>query len=239
MKRDRFQRAPRQTVRLSLPTVGILVAVVGGGAFAAGQSMSNDSPPSFSSSPPSAVAMPMDTNEGTDPLPPGHPPIDSVDPVGAQMAGLGVPAAGETSLEWQAPARWQLAPNASAMRLATYRVPRAPGDPDDAELSITQAGGSIDANAARWIGQFDAAGQNSARRSTRKVGPLEVTMVEVQGAYSAAMGKELASRSGWALLGAIVATPGTPHFFKLTGPAKTVRSARAEFDAMIGTLAPR
>jgi hypothetical protein len=30
-----------------------------------------------------------------------------------------------------------------------------------------------------------------------------------------------------------------PHFFKLTGPAKAVKSARAEFDGLVGTLAAR
>lgn len=226
-------------MRLSLPTVGVLVAVVGAGAFAAGHSMSPDSPSSFSSPPPSPAAMPMDMNEGTEQLPPGHPPIDSIEQGGAPMAALEAPPAGQTPLEWKAPARWQLVPNASTMRLATYRVPRAAGDADDAELSITQAGGSVDANAERWLGQFDAASRKTANRSTRKVAALEVTIVWVQGNYSAGMSMDSSSRSGWALLGAIVATPGMPHFFKLTGPAKSVAAARAEFDAMIASLVLR
>jgi hypothetical protein len=149
------------------------------------------------------------------------------------------PGAARSSLVWTAPARWQSVPNASTMRLATYRVPRAPGDTEDAELSIMQAGGSVDANVQRWVGQFDAAGQKTAKTSKRKVGALEVTIVEVQGTYSGAMGKEPSSGVGWALLGAIVSTPDMPHFFKLTGPAKTVLAARSELDAMIGSLAQR
>jgi hypothetical protein len=120
------------------------------------------------------------------------------------------------------------------MRLATYRVPRAAGDTEDAELSVTQAGGSVGANADRWVGQFDAASQKTAKRSTRNVGTLTVTLVEVQGKFEGGMGKD--GGAGWALLGAIVETPGMPHFFKLTGPAKTVLAAHAEFDGMIGTL---
>ena len=225
-------------MRLSLPTVGILVAIVGAGAFAAGRATSPESTASFSPPPPSPVAMPMDTNEGTEQLPPGHPPLDSIDQAGSPTA-LGVSPAPQTSLEWHAPARWQLVPNASTMRLATYRVPRAPGDTDDAELSITQAGGSVAANADRWLGQFDAASRRGATRTVRNVGTLEVTSVWVQGTFSAGMGMDSSSKPGWALLGAIVATPDAPHFFKLTGPVKSVAAARAEFDAMIASLAPR
>jgi hypothetical protein len=247
MRPIRAERATRETVRLSLPTVGVLVALVGAGAFAAGQSISPDSSSSQSTirGLPAATAPEMnesadkDLGELTEPLPPGHPPIDSTNPTGPEMVGTGTPAAGERPVDWQAPRRWQPVANASTMRIATYRVPRAPGDPDDAELSITQAGGSVDANAERWIGQFDASGQKAAKRSQRKVGLLEVTKVEVEGTYSGGMGKDSSPRSGWALLGAIVLLPGMPVFFKLTGPARTVREARAEFDSTIGSLAAR
>jgi hypothetical protein len=245
--------------RVSLPTVLVIVAVVGAGAFAAGQSMS-----SLSSPPLSLVTTPMgmpqseEMSEGNElqqserpsmmgagappagELPAGHPPIGPMDPARAQMEPPGSPAtAAEPPLEWKAPARWQLVPSASTMRLATYRVPHAPGDAVDAELSIMQAGGTVEANADRWIGQFDASGQKGARRSTRKVGPLEITIVDVQGTYSGGMSKDSSAASGWALRGAIVSMPDMPCFFKLTGPAKTVSAASAEFDALVASLAPR
>jgi hypothetical protein len=240
-------------VRLSLPSVFVLVAIASAAAFAAGRSMSpatGDATTSSSPSPraePPAAAMPLaDNNEplppghpktgaadpmNAQPLPAGHPPVDPMDPAAAQLAPSN---AAPSSLEYKAPARWVLVPNASTMRLATYRVPRAPGDTEDAELSITQAGGSIEANADRWVGQFDAAGQKTAKRGTRNVGTLAITTVEVQGKFEGGMGRD--AGTGFALLGAIVATPGMPHFFKMTGPAKTVLAARAEFDAMMGTL---
>jgi hypothetical protein len=238
-------------VRLSLPVVSLLVAVVGAGAFAAGRAMPNAS--QAVSPPPQSPAAPAEMAENDEPLPPGHPPttgagagtagalpaghprVDSQDQGGGAAAGIDPAPAADSPLQWKAPARWELVPNSNKMRLATYRVPRAPGDTADAELSITQAGGSVDANAERWVGQFDAAGQKTAKRSTRKVGSLDVAVVEVQGTYSGGMGKD-GSGAGWALLGAIVSTPGMPHFFKLTGPAKTVSAAHAEFDALIASL---
>jgi hypothetical protein len=116
-------------------------------------------------------------------------------------------------------------------------VPHAPGDATDAELSISRAGGSAEANIERWIHQFDEAGQQTARRTTRTVGLADVAIVELQGAY-AGMAKGGAPQPGWALIGAVVSTPGMPYFFKLTGPARSVRAARGELDALLGSLAP-
>jgi hypothetical protein len=247
-------------VRLSLPTVLILLAVVGAGAFAAGQSTSTSSSPSLLASPPPPEPTPMAVAENEDPtdnndllppghppttgaapgqLPAGHPPVDSVDRAGPKAPAPGAVVSDEAPFEWRAPARWQLVVSANSMRIATYRVPHAPGDSEDPELSVVQAGGSVDANAERWIGQFDSASQKTAKRSMRKVGSLDVAMVEVQGSYSGGMGKESSPRAGWALLGAIAPTSSLPCFFKLTGPAKSVLAARPEFDALIASLTAR
>lgn len=111
-------------------------------------------------------------------------------------------------------------------------------------MSVVQAGGSVDANVERWIAQFDPSGQKSAKRSTRTSGTLEITVVEVEGTYRGAMmapgspGKERGQQAGVALVGAIVVSPSLslPTFFKLTGPAKSVRSARAEVDVLLSSL---
>jgi len=257
------------SVRVSLPNVIVSVVVVGAGACAAGQSMSRAASPSPPSTPSvsgpalTSLAATVESEEatgsligGTELLPPGHPPMGGSAPVAAARLPPGHPptdsmmapggwvgptaSAPESSpLEWKAPERWQPTANASRMRLATYRVPRLPSDSEDAELSVMQAGGSVDTNVERWMGQFDAAGQKTARHAIRKVGPLDVTVVEVQGTYSGGMGTDVSPRPGWALLGAIVPTEGMPCFFKLTGPARSVLAARSEFDALTASLAPR
>jgi hypothetical protein len=43
-------------------------------------------------------------------------------------------------------------------------------------------------------------------------------------------------KTGFRLLGAIVAGPQGSVFFKLTGPAKTVAATEPEFNALIGSL---
>lgn len=167
----------------------------------------------------------MGANKPT--LPPGHVPV-------ADTSGMGVAApAASSSLAWKAPSRWKEAPNTSSMRLATYRIP---GPDGEAEVSVSQAGGSVEANATRWIGQFDADGQRAAKQTTKKVAGFDVTLVEVKGKYSGGMSGD--GGANMALLGAIVATPDMPHFFKITGPEKTVLAARAELDQLLASLAP-
>lgn len=144
---------------------------------------------------------------------------------------------GPTEVEWQAPARWKKVDNPNRMRLATYEVPRAPGDPEDAELTVTRAGGTVEMNVKRWAAQFDH--RDVSQRSEKKIGDLVVTIVELHGAFTGmAMPGAGAPepKKGWAMIGAIVSTAGSPTFFKLTGPEKTVASAKGEMMAMLDGL---
>jgi hypothetical protein len=147
----------------------------------------------------------------------------------------------EGALTWTPPPGWQTVPNASPMRLATYRVPAAAGG-DDAELTVARAGGTTDANIERWRGQFEGT-TGKAARAERTVRGLKVTVVELSGTYQAAGmmpgAAPAAPRPGWALLAAIVETSGSPYFFKMVGPAANVKAAHASFDVLIGSISPR
>jgi hypothetical protein len=144
---------------------------------------------------------------------------------------------GQVDIGWEAPTTWQKAENPSPMRKATYKIPHAEGDAEDAELSISQAGGTVDMNVSRWSGQFDHA-TASVKRSDKTVGELKVTVVEIHGKYNGS-GMPGAPATGpkdnYALLGAIVETT-PPTFFKMTGPAKTVDGAKADFDKFIDSV---
>lgn len=252
-ERERAAAPAAEPVRFSLTTLLAVAMLVGAGSFAAGRSFAPAAPlPPIAESPPQQPPMgggglmgpsgpgggPGMGGMGSEGLPPGHPPTGAGDPAG--VMGMAPGAAGDvapSAISWTAPPRWQQVPNASTMRLATYRVPHAPGDAEDPELTITQAGGSVEANAQRWIGQFGPEGAKTAKQSTRTVGTLSVAIVEVEGKFVSGMGREGREEERWAMLGAIVQTAGMPHFFKLTGPVKSVKAARAEFDALIGSVA--
>jgi hypothetical protein len=144
---------------------------------------------------------------------------------------------GPSDVSYDAPAAWQKAENPSPMRKATFKIPHAPGDTEDAELSVSQAGGTVDMNVTRWSGQFDHA-TAAVTRSEKTVGALKVTMVEIHGKYtgSGMPGAPAAGpKDNYALLGAIVETT-PPTFFKMTGPDKTVTGAKADFDKFIDSL---
>jgi hypothetical protein len=149
-------------------------------------------------------------------------------------------AKGPTDVDWDAPAAWPKVEIPNPMRKATYRIPKVAPDADDGELTVTQAGGTLDQNVKRWSGQFDAK-PGDVKRMPRRVGDLTVTVVEIKGTYTPmAMPGTVAQppqgpKPGYALLGAIVDTsPMT--FFKLTGPEKTVAAAQKDFDKLVDGL---
>jgi hypothetical protein len=216
--------------------VVILVAVIAVAAVAGLLVKGQEKEPAAQT--PRAAAQPPETQPALPPghppantnpqMPPGHPPIDPTQghppmPQAPQGEGAG--------LTWKLPAKWKEVPSASSMRLATFKI-------DDAEMSVIRAGGSTKANVDRWIGQF-AQGAES-KQTERTVKGLKVTIVEVKGTYSGGMmmgGGE--AKANQALLGAVVETPPDAHFFKMTGPEKTVLGARADFDAFVSSLEPK
>jgi hypothetical protein len=104
------------------------------------------------------------------------------------LAAAAMLAAG---LSFTTPAGWRQSPSNSPMRVAEFTLPRAAGDAEDAQLIVYYfggQGGSIDANIERWVGQMQQAdGQPSsavAKRETRKVNGLTLTLVDVSGTYN-------------------------------------------------------
>jgi hypothetical protein len=144
-------------------------------------------------------------------------------------------------IAWTDPPAWKRAPAATAMRKATYRIPKVKGDPEDAELGVFQFGahgGGIEANVERWVGQFEGTKKSDVKRSERTVNGLPVHLVEIpSGTYASGMpGGPTQPKAEYAMLGAIVEAPGGNWFFKLTGPKATVARARRDFTALIDSI---
>jgi hypothetical protein len=160
-------------------------------------------------------------------------------PPGASVAAPAQPSAGPAAsgkkVTWAEPKGWPVLPKQSAMRKATYVVPRAEGDSEDGELAVfyfgQSGGGSVDANMDRWIQQFSGMKKDEIKREQRSINGLLQHTIEIpRGTFASGMpGAPSAPKSDFALLGAIVETPLGNYFFKLTGPKRTVASARDKF----------
>ncbi|HEY2736416.1 MAG TPA: hypothetical protein VGI70_20595 [Polyangiales bacterium] len=147
-------------------------------------------------------------------------------------------------LAWAAPKPFAARPPKSTMRVAEYGVP----SDDETELAVfffgADQGGGVEANMARWVGQFHQpdGSETKAKRTERNVKGVNVSLVEASGTYSGGMAmpgmppKDAQPNS--LLLGAIANGPGGLVFFKLIGPKGQVDSLRPAFDQLIESLHP-
>src|ERR1044071_8092609 len=138
----------------------------------------------------------------------------------------------KSELRFTVPNGWEEEPRSSSMRVAQYKLPKAPGDAEDASLVLYYfgpgQGGSTAANIDRWIGQMkqeDGSAAKGAKDEHLVANGLKVTTVDVSGTYVA----ETAPGSGtfnnkpaYRLRAAVVEIPNGSDFVKLVGPEKTV-----------------
>lgn len=134
-------------------------------------------------------------------------------------------------LSFTAPDGWRQSAGSSSMRVAEFALPRAAGDAEDAQLIVYYfggSGGSVDANIKRWVAQMqqpDGKPVADAKRASRTVNGLTVTLVDVAGTYVAETAPGAAEHHNkplFRLRAGVVDTPNGPYFIKLTGPEKTV-----------------
>ncbi len=160
-------------------------------------------------------------------------------------------AAGETSaaaggavelelITLAAPDEWTRKPASSGFVLAEFVLPKAEGDDADGRLTVSVAGGGIEANVDRWRSQF---GDNPANASEEKIeaGGLEITLVDFSGEFNDQRGPFApgAKRPGYRMLAAIIPVDGQLHFVKATGPEKTIAAHAEKFEAFVRSVQKR
>jgi hypothetical protein len=159
-------------------------------------------------------------------------------PSGGGQPQVSVQTGGDPGVDWTVPKRWTNG-QGSSMRLATYAIPGT-GGAEGAQCAVFYfgpgQGGGTSANIDRWIDEF--ADPKTPERTSKTVNGMPVSFVRVKGTYvaHAGMGGDTGSHPDHELYGAIVEAPSGAVFFKLTGPAKTVDAAAADFDHMLGSL---
>ena len=153
---------------------------------------------------------------------------------------------GAAGLTYTAPAGWIPVNTSSSMRVAQFAVPRAAGDAQDAELVVYYFGGSggtVEANIERWVAQMQQPdGRPSsvvAKRQSRTVNGMKVTLVDVPGTYVAEVmpgSPQRHNSPNFHLRAAVIETSNGPYFIKLTGPAKTVAASDKAFESFLASV---
>src|SRR6266550_2730076 len=92
---------------------------------------------------------------------------------------------GEGKLALTAPASWTKKEPASRIVEVEFAIPAAKGDETPGRLTAMGAGGSVESNIDRWVGQFVSPGGAAAKpqRDKSTVGGADIEIVDLSGTY--------------------------------------------------------
>src|SRR5438045_9529490 len=92
---------------------------------------------------------------------------------------------GECTLALTAPASWTKKEPASRIVEVEFAIPPAKGDETAGRLTAMGAGGSVESNVDRWIGQFVGPGGAAPKpqRDKMSVGGADVEIGDLSGSY--------------------------------------------------------
>ena len=145
------------------------------------------------------------------------------------------------------PEKWERKPPASRIVDHEFAAPAVEGDPADARITVMGAGGGIQANIDRWVGQFEQPDGSDSKAKTKtekkRVADTDVYIVSITGNYKDRPGggpftqTPVVLRKDYRMLSAIVATERQGHYFiKMYGPRKTVDAQEEAFAEMVASL---
>jgi hypothetical protein len=147
-------------------------------------------------------------------------------------------------LSSKTPGEWVEETPSNRMRFAQFKLPRAKGDKEDAELIIFKGlGGGAKANVERWKGQFrPPAGKkidDVSKVTEIKIGGSDATVLDVSGTYLYNPApfnpkSKTEPRPDYRMVAIYFVGPkDNPYQIKLTGPAKTVEQYKKGFDEWV------
>jgi len=148
-------------------------------------------------------------------------------------------------LEFKAPATWTKKTPKVRIIEVEYEIPAAKGDESPGRMTVMGAGGTVEANIDRWIGQFDQPGggetKDKAKIEKLKVSGQDVQWVDVSGTYkdnpAPFAGGKPVLRENYRMLAAIVQTKDSGNYFlKFYGPKATVTENEKAFRDVVDSL---
>jgi hypothetical protein len=143
-------------------------------------------------------------------------------------------------LVFAVPEGWERKEASSSFVLAEFGLPKADGDDLDGRLTVSVAGGSVEANVDRWRDQFGGQPEKSSE-DRKEIGGLEVAIVDFSGEFNDQRGPfaPAIKRSGYRMLAAIIPVDGDLHFVKAVGPQATIAAHAERFHEFIGSVATK
>ncbi|MGC3967004.1 MAG: hypothetical protein QM775_06420 [Pirellulales bacterium] len=159
-----------------------------------------------------------------------------------EVAAEGTPMQIGEKLSMTAPADWKTKPPAVNFIDYEFETPAAEGDPKPGRVTVMGAAGGLEANVARWEGQFKSDdGEVKAKIQQKTIAGQKVHIVDIKGTYLDKAGPFVpgpaTERAGYRMLGAIIQSEGGGDYFvKMYGPEKTMAAAEPGFNAMIEGL---
>jgi hypothetical protein len=160
-------------------------------------------------------------------------------------AVLAAPAlAGEVEIagmKSKTPNSWKEEKTSSEMRMAQFKLPKAEGDADDAELIIFYfrgGSGDPDANLKRQLAKFKPAeGKDKveAKVDKIKVGKIDAPYQDITGTYLKKdrpfdPSAKTVEKTNYRQLYVILITDAGDYYPTLVGPAKTVEKHKKDFE---------
>jgi hypothetical protein len=138
-----------------------------------------------------------------------------------------------------APEGWTRQPTQSSFTLAEFKLPRAKGDDKDGRLTVSVAGGSIQANIDRWKGQFSGALEKAEQKEIDANG-IQITLVDFSGEFSDQRGPFVSGdkQTGYRMIAAIIPVNDQLHFVKAVGPEKTMEAHAEKIKTFIRSVKP-
>jgi hypothetical protein len=140
------------------------------------------------------------------------------------------------------PAGWKEETPSSKLRQAQFRVPKAEGDKEDAEVAIffSPGGGGVEPNIKRQFNGFEpakGAEKLDVKQEKIKLGNYDGMYVDIKGTYlkkAFPMAKEGTPVPGYRQIYVIFEDKdGAVASLWLRGPAKTVEKHKEEFDKWV------
>jgi hypothetical protein len=175
-----------------------------------------------------------DTADGPDLL-----PRAAINGPGASLGAEGGPVELD-KITLTAPAGWERRQVNSGFLLAEFSLPKPEEAEADGRLTVSTAGGDVEANIERWRTQFGGKPEQESQRTTQ-AGGLEIVLVDFSGEYNDQRGPyaPATKRPGSRMLAAIIPVGGELYFVKAVGPEATMAAHAEAFEAFVSSVKQR